>query len=332
MILITGATGLVGSQLLFDLIASGNTVRAMRRKGSSMLSVDRLFFEHQDLKNKIIWVEGDVNDIYSIEDAMDGVDTVYHSAAFISFYPSDTSKMMKVNVEGTANMVNIAMKKNVGRFCHVSSVAALGRITGQANIDENSWWKTSKKNSNYAISKYGGEQEVWRGMEEGLSAFIISPSIILGPGNWESGSSQMFSRVWKGLRFYAPGSTGFVDVRDVSKSAIRLMEKGITGERYIINAENVSYRYVFDLIAKNLSRRASSFKVTKFLGGLAWRVEALRSFIFRSKSLITKETVNNGFMNWSYSNEKIIREIGIEFIKVEDSLAETCRFFLKEKN
>jgi dihydroflavonol-4-reductase len=329
MILVTGGTGLVGSQLLFDLTSSGEKVRALRRAESNMNVVNRLFAASPQLLQNIEWFEGNVNDFFSIEEAMDGVDTVYHSAAFISFYPSDNNKMMKVNVEGTANMVNMAMKNGIKRFCHVSSVAAIGRNAGDEFVDENSWWKTSKQNSNYAISKYGGEREVWRAIEEGLSAFIVNPTIIIGPGNWTSGSTQMFSQVWKGLSFYTDGSTGFVDSRDVSKSAIMLMKKGIENERYIINSENVTYRYVFDLIAENFGRKKATIRVTPFMAELGWRFERAKSLFTSGKPMITKETARNSLMKWNYSNEKIKKEIGIDFISVEESIKFACEAFLK---
>jgi dihydroflavonol-4-reductase len=328
MILVTGGSGLVGSHILFDLVSSGKKVRALRRAVSNMNVVNSLFSKSPELLNNIEWVEGEVNDIFSLDDAMAGVDTVYHSAAFISFYQSDKNKMLKVNVEGTANVVNMAMKNNISRLCHVSSVAALGRTSGEINVDENSWWKTSSRNSNYAISKYGGEREVWRAMEEGLSAFIINPTIIIGPGNWTGGSTQMFSQVNKGMPYYTNGITGFVDVRDVSKSALLLMEKGVRDQRFIINSENVTYRYVFDLIAQYLGKKKTSIKVTPLLSEIGWRAETIKSWITRSKPMITKETARNGLMEWHYSNEKIRKETGMDFISVEQSVKDTCEVFL----
>lgn len=328
MILITGATGLVGARLLFDLSAN-ERVKAMRRASSKLDVVNRIFSADPGRLNNVEWVEGDVNDIYSLEDAFENVDVVYHSAALISFLPSDRELMMKVNAEGTANMVNIALEKKVERFCHVSSVAALGRIAGSEVVDENNVWKTSSENSNYAISKYGGEREVWRGIEEGLSAFIINPTIIIGPGDWNSGSSQMFSSVNKGLKFYATGSTGFVDYRDVAKCAIALMNKGVSGKRFVINGENLTYRFVFDKIAETLHKPKASVKVTPFLAELGWRAEAIRSFIMRDKSMITKETARNGNRNWKYLNDKIKKETGIEFTSIESSIEHTASLFKK---
>jgi nucleoside-diphosphate-sugar epimerase len=332
MILLTGGTGLVGSRILFDLASSGKSIRAIRRAKSNLLNVNRWFSARPELLPSVEWVEGDVTDIFSIEDALEGIDTVFHAAAHVSFDPSDKEKMMKVNAEGTANMVNTALKQKVKRFCHVSSTAALGRAPGGQTLDENSWWKTSKENTNYAISKYCGEREVWRGMEEGLDAFIINPSVVIGPGNWKSGSSQMFTRIWSGMPFYSEGLTGFVDVRDVSKAALTLMEKGVKNERYIINAENVSYRYVFDRIAEGLGKKKATLRVSPAWGEIGWRLVKIASWFSRSHPMITRETARSGFMQWRYSNEKIIRETGMHFISVKDSVNDACRFFLDDIN
>jgi nucleoside-diphosphate-sugar epimerase len=330
MILLTGGTGLVGSQLLLDLAISGKKIRALRRAVSDMSVVRKVFAAFPEKLNCIEWVEGDVNDIFSLEDALKDVHTVYHSAAFVSFYPSDKSKMMKVNIEGTANIVNAAMRMGVKRFCHVSSTAALGRVTGDQQLNEDSWWKPSKENSNYAVSKYGAEREVWRAMEEGLDAFIINPSIVLGRGNWKSGSSQMFSQVWKGLPFYVTGTTGFVDVRDVSKAAILLMEKGVRNERYILNSENLPYRIVFDLIADELSKKRAGIRVTPLLAEIGWRLEKIKSVFTNKRTMITRESARSGLMQWSYANEKIKKEIGIDFIPLKESVSFVCKAFLSD--
>lgn len=329
MILVTGGTGLVGARLLFDL-SINQKIRALKRENSSMKVVKRIFKDDPERINNVEWVVGDLNDIYSLEQAIENVDVIYHAAAFISFRPEDRKKMMKVNGEGTANLVNLCLDKKDLRFCYVSSVAALGRIAGIHTIDENVHWKTSSDNSNYAISKYSGEREVWRGIEEGLSAFIINPTIIIGPGDWNSGSAQMFTTVKKGLKFYTSGSTGFVDYRDVSRCAILLMNLGVKAERYIINAENVSYRHVFNSIADNLNMHKPTILVTPTLAEIGWRVEKIRSLIAREKSMITKETARNGNRSWFYSNEKIKKTVNINFIPIEESIAHTAS--LMEKN
>jgi nucleoside-diphosphate-sugar epimerase len=227
-------------------------------------------------------------------------------------------------------MVNMALESGVEKFCHVSSAAALGRSEESALLTENTFWKTSRNNSGYAISKYGSEREVWRGMEEGLHAVIVNPTIIIGPGDLYSGSTALFGEVWKGLKFYTEGFSGFVDVRDVSKCMILLMERNIHDERFILNSENSSYHEVINLVADGLGKARPTIRVGKFLSEIGWRVEAGRTFFSRSKSMISKETARNGQRSWTYSSDKIKKALGIEFIPVKEAIKNTCEIFLKE--
>ena len=279
--------------------------------------------------NKIEWVDGDITDVYSVLEAMKDIKQVYHCAAFVSFHPRDYKQMFKVNVEGTANIVNMAMEKGIDKFCHVSSVAAIGRSDENNHISENSPWKASKQNSNYAISKYAGEQEVWRGITEGLNAVIVNPSMVLGPGNLNNGSTELFGGVLKGLKFYSEGINGFVDVRDVTKSMMQLMARNISGERYIISSENISYNDLFFEIADAFGKARPSIKVNKWMSEAAWRIEALRTFFTRGKPFVTKETAQSSQYQWFYTNEKIKKETGIDFIPVKESIKNNCDMLIK---
>jgi dihydroflavonol-4-reductase len=330
MILVTGGTGLVGAQLLYDLASQGKPVRALRRATSDDSVLRLVFAGRPELLSLVKWIEGDTTDIYSVSEALDGVEEVYHCAASISYVPSGIRQMMKVNVEGTANMVNAALETGVRKFCHVSSVAALGRTEDNVLINETVFWKSSKYNSNYAISKYLGEREVWRAMEEGLDALIVQPSIIIGPGDWKTGSTAMFTELWKGMKYYSEGMMGFVDVRDVTDSMIKLMAKGRMGQRYIVSAENLTYHQVFDYIADSFGKPRPSIFVNKFLSEAGWRAEAVRSFILQRKPFITKETARNSQMRWKYANEKIKKETGMEFIPVKAAVQRTAELFMKD--
>ncbi|MCU0370166.1 MAG: NAD-dependent epimerase/dehydratase family protein, partial [Bacteroidales bacterium] len=235
MIFITGATGLVGSHLTFELVRSGQPVRALKRPSSDMGMLEKVFRLYSDnpenLLSTIEWVEGDILDIFSLEEAMEGADTAYHCAALVSFLPKDRKKLIKINTEGTANVVNAALEKKLRKLCHVSSIAALGRPENLTDvIDEDLVWKTSRNNSVYAVSKYGAEREVWRGTAEGLDAVIVNPSIILGVAGNSQGSSRLFNTVWQGLKVYPPGKNGFVDVRDVARAMILLMNGDFRNE------------------------------------------------------------------------------------------------------
>ncbi|MBI9038181.1 MAG: NAD-dependent epimerase/dehydratase family protein [Bacteroidales bacterium] len=331
MILITGSTGLVGTHILFDLVHSGKTVRALIRKNGNIEKIKKVFSYYSEdvdeLFKKIEFVEGDLLDVYSLEEAMQGVKQVYNCAGFVSFYKKDKDKLMQVNVKGTANLVNAALESKVKKICHVSSVAALGRAENNGSIDENTKWQTSKYNSFYAISKYGGEMEIWRGVNEGLEAIIVNPTIILGSGHWDSASSKLFKTVWNRLLFYTSGINGFVDVRDVSKTMILLMESDIKNELFLINSENVSYKWLFDQVAENLGKPKPSIKANQFISEIAWRILKAGDFLFNIEPVITKETARTANNKYFYSNKKIIEAFDYKFINIEQSIKDITKLF-----
>jgi dihydroflavonol-4-reductase len=299
MVLVTGGTGLVGGHLIAMLLIEGQQVRALKRAGSNMQLAETIL--GKSFNSPLLqWIEGDVLDVYSLTEAMQHVTHVYHAAAVISFQPADVASMMKINVEGTANVVNAALSCGIKKLCYVSSIAAIGRALPGETVTEKTTWKASANNSNYAISKYGAEREVWRGTIEGLDAVIVNPSVIIGPGDWNSGSSKMFKKAYEGLKFYTDGINGFVDVRDVCRSMILLMNSTIKNERFIVSSDNVSFR----------------------------AFEALRSFFTGSRPLITKETARSASQCYFYSSEKIIRETGFSFISIPESIKETCAVFI----
>ncbi len=334
MILVTGGTGILGSRLLFDLVSSGKEVRALSRSTNRSV-VEKTFRiyapeNHETLLQKINWVTGDVTDILSLDEAMEGITKVYHCAGFVSFDRSDYKMMMKINVEGTENIVNICLEKGVEKLIHVSSIAAIGREKEEFLISEDTHWKTSSANSGYAISKYGAEREVWRGMEEGLNAAIVNPGVIIAPGDWHTNTPEMFLLAWRGLRFYTEGINAFVDARDVSKAMIALMESDITKERFIITSENLSFRDFFGMISDGLHKPRATIKVEKKLAGIGWRMLTLKSFFTNTKPLITKETALASVSRYFYSNEKIKKAISMEFIPMKQSVMDVCKVFLND--
>jgi nucleoside-diphosphate-sugar epimerase len=334
MILVTGGTGLVGSHLLQALAAEGKPVSAIKRPSGNTDMIRKVFnlYSKEPEKDfaRIEWVEADLMDIFSLEEAMEGVEEIYHCAALVSFLPGDRKKLLRDNTEGTANLVNAALEKKVRKLCHVSSIAALGRPENMSDlIDEDLVWKTSKNNSIYAISKYGAEREVWRGTAEGLDAVIVNPSIILGLAGKKGGSSRIFSTVWEGLKFYPPGKNGFVDVRDVVRAMILLMKSDIRNERFILNVDNIEYKKLFEIMAAAFGKPGPSIKVNPALSRLAWRVEKLRSMVTGVKPLITRETAHTAVQHYEYSNEKIKKELGFEFTPIEETVGHFCRIFMR---
>lgn len=334
MICITGATGMVGAHLMVQLSNKGETIRALKRTSSDLQYVRKIFtlYAHQPEEqwNAIEWVISDLNDIGSLEDALDQVKQVYHCAAVVSFNTSERQKIMQTNVEGTANLVNILLQKDGVSLCHVSSIAALGYDEKHSFTDEQTEWKKRRHQSVYALSKHAAEREIWRGIAEGLNAVIVNPSVILGPGNWQSGSSELFALVWRGMPFYTEGITGYVDVRDVVKAMIMLMEKKLYGQRYIISSENLSYRQLFTWIAEGLKKKPPHIHVHPWIGELAWRWYWLIAKVQGKKPAITKETARSSQTIRYFTAEKISSQTAFQFIPMQTSIDDICRQFLAD--
>ncbi|MEO6882933.1 MAG: NAD-dependent epimerase/dehydratase family protein [Bacteroidia bacterium] len=334
MILVTGGTGLVGSRLLFDLVKSGETVKVLKRPESDISSVKKLFFQNGDhdenLFKKISWIDGDIRDFFSVMEAMQDVEKVYHCAASVSFNRKDKEIIFKTNEQGTANMVNASLVKGIKKFCYVSSVATLGKTLHKELITEETFSDILVDNSNYANSKYAAEREVWRAAAEGLNMVIVNPSIILASGNWRKSSASMFLQAYKGLPFYTSGSAGFIDVRDLSNSMIRLMESEITKERFIISAENCSYKTIFEMICKELGKKEPKLKAIPFLTEIAWRAEALKSKITGKQGALTKEIARASQEKNYFSNAKIKKALNYEFLPLQQSVKDICAIFLQE--
>ncbi len=333
MAFITGGTGLVGAHLLYDLLQKGMKVRALRRPTSSLSVIEKVFHYYSnnavDLLHKIEWIEGDILDFFLLNDLLQEGEDVYHAAAFVSFNPGDHDQIRQINVEGTHNIVNACIKNKVRKLCYVSSIAALGRgVNGNATTEEN-YRDATYKSSVYSQSKFDAEQTVWRGIAEGLDAVIVNPAVIIGPGDWNKGSSQLIKTVWKGLKFYTKGTNGYVDVRDVSKAMIQLMESDISAQRYVLSSEDWNYKQLFDSIAKALNVKPPPYYAGPALSGITWRVLKGLSIFTGKDPLITKETAHNANSFYSYSSEKIIKELGFEFIPLEESIADTCGLFMK---
>ncbi len=335
MILVTGGTGLVGAHLLFQLSQKEEKIRVLKRSSSSIDQTRKIFsyYTSQPEKffSKIEWVEGDLLDIDSLLQAMSGIEKVYHTAAKVSFDPKDKAEIMETNVAGTANVVNACLEKKVKKLCYVSSIAALGRAGNDGLTTEKSEWKTDCKISPYSLSKYEAEREVWRGIAEGLKAVIVNPAIIFGAGNFNKGSSRMFQTVYHGLKVYTKGMNGYVDVNDVAKAMILLMESDISGERFILSSENLSYKDLFKTMALSLGVEPPKYKAGKFVSELTWRLLKIRFWLTGKRPLITRQTARTANSVYRYSNEKIIKATGMNFLPMEESIKRIAEAFLKGK-
>lgn len=325
MVLVTGGTGLVGAHLLIHLTEKGEQVRAIYRNLDNIQKTKSLFllYKKNDLFESIQWVQADILDIPSLENAFEGIDKVYHCAAMISFDPKDENLVRKTNIEGTANIVNFCLAYNIQKLCHVSSIAALGDLPEHESvITEETEWNPEKLHSDYAISKYGAEMEIWRGQQEGLRVVIINPGVIIGPGFWNQGSGELFSKVKNGLPFYTKGSTGFAAVTDVVKILYQLMESTIHGERYTLIGQNIIFRDLLFSIADALKVKRPKYHATPFIMNTLSKLDWIASAFFCKKRQLSKSSAKSSYSTDLYANEKIKNALNITFTDVSDYIKE----------
>lgn len=325
MILVTGGTGLVGAHLLLHLIENGEKVRAIYRKKNNIQKTKSLF-QHYDklaLFDAIEWVQADILDIPSLEHAFVDITRVYHCAAVISFDPKDEKQLRKTNIEGTANIVNFCIAKEVQKLCYVSSIAALGDLASHESIvTEETEWNPEKHHSDYAISKYGAEMEIWRGQQEGLNVIIVNPGVIIGPGFPKQGSGQLIQKIADGLAFYTSGNSGFVSVDDVVRIMYQLMQSSICNERYILIAENIGFKVLFNTIADSLKVKRPGIEAKSFILEITWRFHWIRSLFSKKTNNLSKDAIRSFLSKTEYSNNKIKTALNTSFLDVHQYIKE----------
>jgi len=322
-ILVTGGTGFLGSYIIKELVEKKYKVRAIRRGTKTPQWIPAAILD------QVEWVEGDILDVVSLEDAMQGIDTVIHSAAIVSFSSKDKEKMYQVNVEGTANVVNMALEMNIRKLVYISSVAALGRSADGGHVDEQKKWEDNKINTHYARSKFKAELHVWRGISEGLEAVILNPATILGYGDWHQSSCALFRQVYEGFRWYTSGINGFVDVEDVSRATILLMESGISEQRFIAAGDNWSFKKLQDTMATGFGKKGPDKLATPFVLQIAWRLEQLKARLTGKKALLSKESARVAISQTHFKNDKILAALpGFSFTPLEETIKKACNKYI----
>lgn len=333
MILVTGGTGLIGAHLLYALAEKRVPVRAIKRKNSSLEQVKKVFCyyrkEYSSLFNQIDWVEVDIFDLFSLSQAFSGIDYVYHCAGKVSFHKSQKNSLKQTNVLGTTHIVNLCLAHTIKKLCYVSSVAVLEEAGKDGIITEHSAWYSNKSKSVYALSKYNAEMEVWRGISEGLQAVIVNPTVVLGPGDYTRSSGQLIVQAAKGLPFYTPGIMGFVAVRDVVNLMVQLMESDITGERFILNGENLPYKELFKLVSSETGKKPPSVLLPKTFAHLAVIFENIVSFMLRKEPSLSRKAIQSAYAQKYYSAEKVKQATGYSFIPIEQTVKEVMREYMK---
>lgn len=335
MILVTGATGLLGSHLTAALLMQNKKVRALYRDRSKTENARKILAyytnEVEKYFSQIEWCEADVTDYFSLQEPFTNVSEVYHCAGLVSFDEKDSKQLYAINAEGTEHVINTCLDKGIKRFCHVSSVATLQIEANKKYVDEFSVWKTSSGNSSYSITKYRGEFEAWRGAAEGMDVLVVNPSVILGAGCWGQSSTQLITRCYNGLPVYTEGVTGYVDVRDVASCMIRLMDENKFGQRYILNAENCSFKDITQQLQRNFNKPVSKIKAGSFLLNTGLVFSTIGNLFLPKKSFLTKSVVQSAQKKTYYDNAKVCKELTYSFIPVKDSLAYIAGLYMKEK-
>ena len=328
MILVTGGTGLVGAHLLLHLVENEERIRAIYRNPKNIEKTKKLFGIRQKeaLWDRIEWVEADIIDIPALELAFHNINLVYHCAALISFDPKDENKLRKTNIEGTANIVNLCLGHEVQKLCYVSSIAALGNLAqNETVISETTDWNPEAFHSDYSITKYGAELEVWRAYQEGLPVVIVNPGIILGSTIWEEGSGAIIQSVKKGLPFFTYGQTGYIGVQDVVRIMQLLMESSITGERFCLVAEHLTYKNVLEIIAQKTNSKVPNYYLPPWITQLLWRLDWLVALVFRTKRRLTKDIANSFHTIDIFSNQKIKNALNYEFQSIDKVLEDILK-------
>jgi dihydroflavonol-4-reductase len=327
MILVTGGTGLVGAHLLYHLIKNDEKVRAIYRSKEKIELVKNVFSCDTNaalLFSKIAWLKADITDIPAMIPAFVGIEKVYHCAAFISFNSKDYREMRKVNIHGTAIIVNLSIDAKIKKLCFVGSIAAVGDALNGKRITEGNEWNKELDNSGYSITKFGAEMEVWRASQEGVAVVIVNPGIILGAGFWFASSGKLFSQVYKGLKYFTEGITGFVGVKDVVNAMILLMDSDVKNERFILVSENKSYKDILFLIADAFGKKRPSKKIKAWQTDLLWRVSAVFFACTRKEPLLSKYSAKSAHEVSEYSSRKIKKTINFQFEEIETVVKSVC--------
>ena len=332
MILVTGSTGLVGAHLLLKLTQEQDKVRATCRANSNLERVRNLFISQHplgaQLYEKIDWVEADLLNLPQLEEAFVGIKRVYHCAALISFDPRDFRKLKSINVRGTANVVNLCLAFKIEKLCYASSIAVFSHNDGKSPITEENEWAGAA--SVYGLSKYLAEMEVWRGAQEGVPVVIVNPGVIIGPGFWFQGSGSLFRAAARAPKYFLPGSTGFITIKDTIEIMTELMDSDIQNERYILVSRNLSFESLMKMLAEGFQLNPPVKKLSNWQLDLLWRLDWLRCNFNGKRRRLSRKQANSFKTPVFYSNTKIKNTLGYEFEDLEQVISQCCQLYKSE--
>ncbi len=333
MILVTGGTGLVGAHLLYKLSSNNERVRAIYRNEKKLSNTKNVFScytkDYEAIFDSIEWIKADILDIPALSKVFKGITKVYHCAAFVSFEPDKYQLLRKTNIEGTANIVNLSIANSIEKLCYVSSIATLGTTLDNTSINEETIWDPEADNNVYAITKYGAEIEVWRGTQEGLNAVIVNPGVILGAGIWRYGSGSLFKKAKNGLKFYTKGTVGLISVEDVVNIMMALMTSKIINERFVLVAENWTYKKFLQALAKSVNKKIPKKIASQSILNLVWKLDWLNHKITGKRRRLTKHIANSLSTETYYSSDKIKKALDYEFKAVDKTIISVGQAYQK---
>ena len=333
MILVTGGTGLVGAHLLYRLVLENKNVKAIYRTERKIENTKNVFAtytkDYIELFNKIEWAQADLIDVPALSEAFNGITHVYHCAAFVSFEPDKYQLLRKTNIEGTANIVNLSISNSITKLCYVSSIATLGNTLNNEIISEETNWNPEDDNSVYAITKYGAEMEVWRGTQEGLNSVVVNPGVILGAGIWHYGTGSLFKKASKGLKYYTAGTVGLVAIEDVISIMMKLMESTIINKRFVLVAENWTYKDFLQALAKSVGAKTPKKLAKSNLLSIGWRLDWLKHKLTGKRRQLTKHIAKSLKTKKHYNSDKIKTALNYKFKTVNETIDAIGKHYLK---
>jgi len=319
-ILVTGATGFLGSHVARKLVERGERVRILLRKTSRTSNIEDIDAER---------AYGDILDIDSVKEALKGCDTLYHVAGIVSSRKSDYGRMEEINVKGTFNVFSSALEAGVKKAVYTSSVAAIGVDPNGGIANEETPFTLEPMGIQYLNTKYYAEKEALKFYQKGLPLVIVNPSIVIGPGDIYLSSTALI--VWYCKRKfpgYMDGGVNVVDVEDVAAGHILAAEKGRVGERYILGNRNLSIKECFSILERVTGIPSPKRKVPYFV---ALTAGFIRERIIRVSSpsfvLQDVDSAKAGRLYWYFDSSKAVRELGFPQTPVEESLKKTIKWF-----
>lgn len=334
MIFVSGATGLVGSHLLFELCQTKTKIRATFRDKSRMENVKHVFRYYSDdadmLFEKIEWIPLNLFELEDVIKATKDCSQIYHCAAIVSFNPANKKETIRLNELMTKNIIEAALFHSIFDFCHISSIATLGRMPNNGYIDETVKYDKSDSHSAYSIGKFKAEVLVLEAQKRGLKPLIVKPSVIIGPGWWKEGSGKFYSVINSGLPFYTNGQTGFVDVRDVAKAMVLLMDSNIRNTDFLISAQNMSYQDFFTKIARSLHKEPPKIKISAFVSMIVWPFAEFFAAIAGKEPVMNRYTARTSQSKYQFSGEKLTNTIDFNYRNMDLSISEFGNFFIKD--